>query len=403
MESLDRPAARRLALARAGLLNPSWTGLGRRAAGAGIRARSACLELVDRFGYLQLDTVSIAGARSHSLVLLSRLQGLDPVMGECLLQPGEPLFEYWGHAASWIPLELYPHFEFRRRAYRGNHWTGALLAREPKMVRELLGRIRAEGPLRSVDLEGKSGGGGWWDFKATKRVANALWSVGDLAIRERSRFQRTYDLPDRVLPANVIGTAATLDESLRKLLRRALDGHGWATTSTLARTWNLRNLRREIATALAEMQEADEVLPCRLDTGKGSVSGWIRGDDLELSQRLRRVRPPDPRGVLLSPFDPVLWDRDRVDLLFGFHQILEIFKPEPARRYGYFCLPVLAGEHLVARVDLKAHRRQSRLEIIAAHFEPDRPNAKTATRDALERYSHALEMELDHARHHLSR
>ena len=137
MESLGTREARRLALARAGLLKPEWTGFPRSGRGRGARARRAAAAVLARFGYLQLDTVSVAGARSHAIVLLSRLEGFDPELGEELLRPGEPLFEYWGHEASWIPLELYPAFEFRRREFRAHPWWGDLVRAHPDVTRRL--------------------------------------------------------------------------------------------------------------------------------------------------------------------------------------------------------------------------------------------------------------------------
>jgi uncharacterized protein len=400
METLSPLEARRLALARAGLLKPGWTGMPARAAGRGGRARRGALDVVRRFGYLQLDTVSVAGARSHAIVLASRLDGFDPALGEELLLPGEPLFEYWGHEASWIPIELYPAFAWRRREYRHHPWWGDLIGQHPEVARKLMKKVRDEGPLRSVDMEGR-GGSGWWQLKTAKKVATALWSAGELAIRERRAFQRSYDLTERVIPEPWRRKPLAMAEGLRVLLLQALAGHGWATAGTLAATWRLKNRGKQVAKALAELADAGEIVPCGLVAEGRRIAGWARPADLELVQRLAAVRPRRDRGVLLSPFDPLLWDRARVRLLFGFDQVLEIFKPAPRRIYGYYCLPVLAGDRLVARVDLKAERRSERagggtLRVLSLHYEADsgagRPPAadRAAVDSALERYGGAL-------------
>ncbi len=400
METITITEARRLALARAGLLKPEWTGLPRRATGRTLRARKAALRIIRRFGYLQLDTVSIAGARSHAIVLLSRLEGFDHELAEALLQPGEPLFEYWGHEACWLPIELYPVFEFRRKLFRRHPWWGDLIGQYPKIAENLCRRIRDEGPLRSIDLEGR-GSSGWWDLKLFKRVATALWSSGELAIRERRNFQRVYDLTERVIPERFRQTGLPEPAAIEHLLLLALKGHGWAATGTLAQTWRLKNLKPAIAAALSRLVETGEILPCSLigDVGR-KIAGWIRPADLALAARLRRVRPRTDTGVLLSPFDPVLWDRRRVHQLFGFEQLLEIFKPAPKRKYGYYCLPVLAGDRLVARVDLKADRKAQNLHIPSIHLEtnassgPKISQVRKAVQSALERYAGAVMLKL---------
>jgi len=390
--------ARRLALARAGLLKPKWTGFPVRAKGSGKRARDAAAAVIRRFGYLQLDTVSIAGARSHTIVLLSRLEGFDPTLGEELLRPGSPHFEYWGHEASWIPLELYPAFEFRRREFRRHPWWGDVVGEHPEVARKLRRRIRDEGPLRSIDMEGR-GSSGWWDLKVAKRVATALWSSGELAIRERKNFQRTYDLAERVIPDEVRGRPLTKRDGFETLMLKALDGHGWATTGTLASTWRLKNHKQEVAAALKRLAEKGKIMACALEIpGVRATPGWIRSEDRELAASLETVRPRPDRGVLLSPFDPLLWDRARVQRLFGFNQALEIFKPAAQRTYGYYCLPVLSGERLVARFDLKADRKRGALRVLSCRFEGtdnSRPAANRdgqAARSALTRYADALEL-----------
>lgn len=401
MPRIDVTIARRLALAKAGLLKPEWTGLPARAAGRDHRGRNAAQAVIRRFGYLQLDTVSIAGARSHAIVLHSRLDGFDLSLGEELLRPGEPLFEYWGHEVCWIPMELYPVFAFRRREFQAHPWWGDLVGNHPEAAAEIRRRLYEGGPLRSADLDGsRAGKGGWWNLKTASRVASAMWSSGELAIRERRNFQRTYDLAERVIPENWrLAPECSRDEALRALLSKALDGHGWATAGTLARTWRLRNMGEGLRAALSSLVEDGTILACELRLADGrSVAGWIRPEDLELAEKLRRVWPRRERGVLLSPFDPLLWDRERVEMLFGFEQVLEIFKRAADRKYGYYCLPVLAGERLIARFDLKAER-PGRLRVVTCRFEDsggprtERAADYKAARTALERYAAALGLE----------
>jgi uncharacterized protein YcaQ len=269
-----------------------------------------------------------------------------------------------------------------------------VVGQHPKVAADLRRRIREGGPLRSAEMEGR-GSRGWWDLGVVKRVAAALWSSGELAIRERRGFQRTYDLAERVIPDELRRRPLPTADGLETLLLTALDGHGWATTGTLAATWRLRNRRAELVTALHRLQEKGAVLPCALESrGEAPTTGWIRPTDLDLAHRLEGARPRADRGVLLSPFDPLLWDRARVARLFGFDALLEIFKPARRRLYGYYCLPVLAGERLVARVDLKAERARRALRIVSAHYEEAGASVarrdRHATRIAVDRYAAAL-------------
>jgi len=384
METLSTRDARRLALARAGLLKPDWTGL---PAKAGRSPRAAAHAILDRFGYLQLDTISVAGARTHSIVLASRLEGFDTRLGEGLLQPGEPIFEYWGHEACWMPLALYPHFAFRRKDNRKHPWWGPLLDENPDVAKEILRRVRSEGPLRSKDI-GAGGGGGWWNDGVAKRAASCLWATGKLAIRERRHFHRLYDLPERVIPEAVRRRKVPHREAMRELVLLSLSGHGWAGRKTIVDTFRLGKRRDEVSRALRQLVDAGEVVTCAVDV----VEGWIRTGDLELAARLRRVRPRPDRGVLLSPFDPVLWDRARVSALFDFDYRIEIYTPAAKRVYGYYCLPVLAGDRLIGRVDLKAERKKGRLHVLSTHYEAGKPNAadRAATMHAIARYADSV-------------
>lgn len=397
--ALSLRQARRLALHAAGLLRPEEAGLPSRAGRGEASARKAALAHVARTGYLQLDSVSVAGARSHGLVLLSRLEGLDPTLTEGLLRPGEPLFEYWGHEACWLPLELYPLFAFRRKAFRSHPWWGDVVGKHRKDAAALLKRIADEGPLRSVDFEGR-GGQGWWNWSLARRIAAALWSSGELAIRERRNFQRVYDLAERVIPAELLAAEPSAANALPELLLKALDGHGWAPTGLLAKTWRLRNRAAELNAALERLREEGAVLACDLALEAGRrQAGWIRPAELEKVDALERLRPRTDRGVLLSPFDPLLWDRQRLRQLFGFDYAIEIYKPPAKRLHGYYCLPVLAGERLVARVDLKAERKAGRLRVLSEHPEELgtrlASSGREATRTAVERLAAALGLETE--------
>lgn len=366
-------------------MKPEWTGFPTR---AGNQPRRSCYRVIRRFGFLQLDTIPVAGARSHALVLLSRLPGLDPELPENLLRPRAPIFEYWGHEASWIPMELYPDFEFRRKEYRRESpWWGPVLQENRRLATAIRRRIRNEGPLRAADLEERTDRNDW-GASLSKRVLRCLWWAGEIAVRERKGFQPHYDLTERVIPEKFRRTKTPPREAIKTLLVKALEGHGWATKKTLVDTWRLSGRRKLIDACLEELREEGHVVSCSLD----GRSGWIRPDDLELAARLARLRPRGDRGVLLSPFDPTLWDRGRVQTLFDFEHVLEIFKPAAERKYGYYCMPVLAGDRLVARCDLKADRKAGRLHVLSTHHETS--DSRAAVDSALARYATALELSL---------
>jgi uncharacterized protein YcaQ len=396
MESITIRQARRLALARAGLIKPEWTGMPRFARGGGPSARRACHEIIRRFGYLQLDSIGVAGARTHGLVLMSRLNGLDPSLAEKLLRPGEPVFEYLGHEACWQPIEDWPIFEFRRRELRERPRWGLLVRDHQRLADQIQRRIADEGPLRSLDFDSERFGSAW-NVKTATVVASALWGTGELAIRERRGFQRVYDLVERVIPEDVRARAIEFDEALQLLILKALDGHGWARQGTISETWRLKNKGPELRRALEDLVDRGAIVACELRGGAaGKTAGWIRVEDLELAERLDGIRPRQDRGVLLSPFDPVLWDRSRVAALFDFDQILEIYKPVKDRVYGYYCLPVLAGDRLVARVDLKADRKRGRIGVVCSRFEDEDPVKahREAVRTAVVRHGCLLGMDI---------
>lgn len=399
---LDTREVRRLALHGAGLLGASELGLPTGPARGAQGWRTAAERWIEHFGYLQLDTVSVAGARTHGLVLASRMPTFDAAgHAEALLSPGRPLFEYWGHEACWMPLSMYPWFGYRRARFRTHPWWGDIIGQHPELAARVLDRLRGDGPLRSSELEGGGRGQGYWSVPLARRVLQALWSSGEVAVRERVGFHRVWDVAERVIPEEVRGVTCGFDEALPRLLLTALRGHGWASTSTLRATWRLRHCGREVETALRRLRDEGRVEPCGWRDDQGRVrSGWVRPADLERVDRLSRKRPRRDVGVLLSPFDPVLWDRDRVQAFFGFEQRIEIYVPPEKRRWGYYCLPVLAGEHLVARVDLKAERSAGVVRVLTRHMEPRWEGDAAATRavdTALDRHAAAVGLRLERA------
>ena len=292
-----------------------------------------------------------------------------------------------------MPLALWPAFEFRRRAYR-EHPRWVTFRREQKKVVAEVRRRAREGSFRSSDLDGERGSG-WWDWKPAKVAAEWLWRTGELAIRDRRGFQRTYDLTERVIPDDVRARRVSLADAYRTLILLALEGHGWAETRTIADTFRLRRSRKEFVAAMRSLAEEGAVVPCSLRTDDGERAGWIRPGDLDDAERVRDRCEGRDRAVLLTPFDPLLWDRARVRLLLGFEQVLEIYVPAAKRRFGYFCLPVLAGDWLVARVDVKARRRDGVLDVLACHFEAKRrvpASDRDAARRAVERHADALRL-----------
>ena len=361
--------------------------------------------MLDRFGYLQLDSIAVSGARTQGIVCASRIEGLHARVVETLLAPGEPVFEYWGHEVSWLPMALYPALGFRRREFRIHPWWGDFIGAHERLADWLVAHIADAGPVRSLDLDPKRLPS-WaedgaaklpeaiWSNKHATRVLEALWSAGRLAVRERRAFQRTFDLVERVIPDCVRATELPEDEAIATLLLKALDGHGFATTGTLAATWRLRNRREQLARILDQLREEGAIAPAVLHTGERDVRGWIRPCHAEQVDALARLRPRRDRGVALSPFDPLLWDRARTAMLFGFDLTVEIYKPAGERRYGYYCLPVLAGDELIGRVDLKAERRAGRLHVLSRHYEhPSHPaRDRAAMEAAIGRLASAVEL-----------
>ena len=353
-ETLSHAEARRVALAAQGFADP-------RPAGA-VDARHV-RRVLDRVGLLQIDSVNVL-VRSHYLPLHARLGSYPTALLDRLAYARRrSFFEYWGHEASLLPLALQPLMRWRMdRAWRGIGTYGSLArfwAEKADYVRRVLAEVTDRGPIAAGDLSDRSRGeGGWWGWSDGKYALEFLFWAGRVTTATRRNFERLYDLPERVLPADLLAME-TPDEAdaQRQLMRLAARALGVATERDLRDYFRL-----PVADArqrLAELAEAGELLPVR-------VEGWDRPAFLERDARLpRRVSA----AALLSPFDSLIWERDRTERLFDFHYRIALYTPAHRRTHGYYVLPFLLGDRLVARIDLKSDRAAGRLLVLASHAE----------------------------------
>ena len=314
------------------------------------------LSALRRLSCVQLDSIS-AVERSHRIVLASRAGVYPPGAEWALLKQGKA-FEYWAHEACLIPIEDYPLFRFRMRERRVHHWFGPVIDQDPRLARRVLDTIRERGPLGSSDFEG-AGSGGMWNWKPAKRMLDALWTAGDLAIAGRRHFQRHYELTERVIPLRYREAALPTEaEFLRGLLQRAVRARGLLTASGILEHYRLRGGQKRIQPHLDALVAEGVLRRLALEDGKAPVYAAARLDEGAAGP-----------AVLLSPFDNLFWDRDFAVRIFQFDHLIEVYKPRPQRRFGYYVLPLLVGDRIVGRADLKAERKSGVLRIQAFHAE----------------------------------
>ena len=353
--TLTLAAARALHLAAQGLLRP------RRG-----KARPAdLLETIRQLGVLQIDTIHVV-ARSPYLVLWSRLGAYPQPWLEQLLADGA-LFEYWAHEACFVPIEDYGLYRHRmlNPAAMGWKYSATWMAEKRTEVDALLAHIREHGPTRSSDFERTDGkSGGWWSWKPEKRSLEVLFTAGALMIARRDNFQRVYDLAERVLPGWHDGRLPAMADAERSLLLKTVKALGLAKASWIGDYFRTRAPRLDPATLVAE----GALLRIAVDGWNEPV--YLHPDHLNLARQAAAGALVASATTILSPFDPVVWDRRRALELFGFDYRLECYTPEHKRRYGYFTLPILRRGALVGRVDAKAHRRDGVFELKALALEP---------------------------------
>jgi uncharacterized protein YcaQ len=340
---------------------------------------------IRRMSCVQLDSISTV-ERSHRIVLSSRIGIYPPGTVSRLLGQGR-IFEYWAHEASLLPVEDFPLFRWRMRG-RG-HWGShdRALRDHPEVAEQVLAEIRVRGALGSRDFEGE-GGGGMWNWKPAKRVLDSLWDRGDLSIAGRRGFQRLYDLTERVIPRAVLDAPAPSDgEALRVLVLRSVQARGALTESGIAEHYRVPGRTASVRPHVDALVADGELR--RLAVADGGPAVLVPGE-LPLGEAV------PPAAVLLSPFDNLLWDRPFIERLFGFRHVMEIYKPASRRVYGYYVLPLLRGDRIVGRADLKSDRKAGVLRLLAFHREPgvrDSQALDEALTRALERLARAAGLE----------
>ncbi|MGU5640850.1 winged helix-turn-helix domain-containing protein [Aeromonas caviae] len=358
-----------LQLAAQGLLTPR-------------RARATPADLlacIRRMALLQIDTISVV-ARSPYLVLFSRLGHYDPRWLEQLLADGD-LFEYWAHEACFVPREDYRLLRHRMLdpAAMGWKFSAQCLKTHGGEIAQIVERIRQDGPVRAADFERKGGkGNGWWDWKPEKRHLEVLFTAGQLMVRERRNFQRVYDLAERVMPEwNDERDLPSPDLARRDMVRASCRALGLVKTGWVADYYRLK--RGKYDALLHQLADEGELLPVR-------VEGWQHGAFVHasLADELVRAQAGSLKAshtAVLSPFDPLVWDRKRASELFGFDYRIECYTPAPKRQYGYFVLPLLHRGKLVGRMDAKAHRKEGVFEVKSLYQEDGIRVTRTLAQD----------------------
>lgn len=329
--------ARRAALRFAGLLSAKPTpSAARRSAPA--RQSAIVRSMLAGLGAVQLDTISVL-ARSHELIAYARYGAIDRSAIEAAYWSDGHAFEYWSHAACILPMESWPSFAFRRRHYRsrGQRWHGA----PSSDLDALLAVIRDRGPITTSDVGGAKRGGEWWDWSDSKIALEWLLDIGEVVVTQRVGWRRTYDLAERVVPDGLRHDDLTDEECIAALVAAGASVMGVGTAGDIA------DVHRLPTAAVARHAEEAGLVPV---TVRGWPRAWATAEALEWLGRGDRDRH---RTTLLSPFDPLVWYRERLERVFGMRHRIEAYTPAHKRVHGYFAMPVLHQGRLVARVDPK--------------------------------------------------
>jgi uncharacterized protein YcaQ len=323
-------------------------------------------------GGIQMDSINVL-ERAHYLTVWSRFGPYDRARLDRLVYRRRLLLEYWAHAACLVPTSMLPWWKRAMLDYRLRHtgWSG-WLRKNRKLLVTVADVIRANGPMGHAELEGRRpprGRGGWWNWQPAQHALHYLWMTGAVTIHSRRHFQKRFDLLERALPAAAAVEAVSAETFLRWHIERSLHAMGAALEIDLTHYLTYpRGATAARRAALRSMLAQGDVTEIEVE---GSKARWLAlTRDLPALARAGR-RPAASRGTtLLSPFDSLLWYRDRVSRLFGFDYRIEVYTPGHKRVHGYYTLPILHHGHLIGRLDAKTHREEQRLEVRHAHFEP---------------------------------
>lgn len=358
-EKISLPLARRIALAAQGFAAPRP---------AGPIDRRHLNRVLARLGLLQIDSVS-AVVRAHYMPLFSRL-GPYPMslLDDAALPKKRCLFEYWAHEASFLPLETWPLMQWRMERAAANdeseiykglaRWAG----QNKRLIDTIYKEVASNGPIAASQIDGAKGKGGWWGWSDEKHALEWLFWAGRITTHSRRGFERLYDLPERVIPKDIFDAPAPKPEDAhRELLRMSARALGIATYGDLRDYFRLSP--GDVKGRLEELVEEGELLPVK-------VEGWRQPAYLHTAARMpRKVHA----RALLAPFDPLVFERSRAERLFDFRYRIEIYTPAEKRQYGYYVLPFLLGDTVVARADVKADRPAGILRVLATFAEPGAP------------------------------
>ncbi len=322
------------------------------------KGKEGVAQAVEGLGYVQIDTIAVI-ERAHHHTLWTRCPDYTPAILHELLAIDRRVFEYWGRQASYLPMRDYRFYlpRMRRPAGERGKWERDILRQHGHLMSSVLARIRKDGPLTSAAFKAPPGTkrGTWWDWKPAKMVLELLFWHGELMITERRGFRRVYDLTERVLPSEIDTRLPGNDELGRFLVRRALSAYGIARDSEIVDHLHAAT-RDVIIDALEELVVAGEVMRVTLERDRDAQYCVLT----EKIDQLGRLRKTAPRLHILSPFDNLVIQRDRIRRLFDFDFTIECYVPAAKRKFGYFSLPILWDEQLVGRLDAKAERKDKR-------------------------------------------